>query len=109
MDIRDVQGRLELRLDELLARAGHIGADLLGLHSADAEDAAVEVQADEPLLGQSALLEQEIEQVRAALSRLQGGSYGVCISCGADIRPARLEAMPEATHCILCAAPRGKG
>lgn len=109
MDTLGIQSRLELRLEELLARAAHIGGDLLALHSADSEDAAVEAEADEPLLGQSALLEQEIAQVRAALSRLQGGNYGVCISCGADIRPARLEAMPEATHCILCAAPGGKG
>ena len=109
MDTLGIQSRLELRLEELLARAAHIGGDLLALHSADSEDAAVEAEADEPLLGQSALLEQEIAQVRAALSRLQCGNYGVCISCGADIRPARLEAMPEATHCILCAAPGGKG
>lgn len=109
MDTLGIQSRLELRLEELLARAAHIGGDLLALHSADSEEAAVEAEADEPLLGQSALLEQEIAQVRAALSRLQGGSYGVCISCGADIRPARLEAIPEATHCILCAAPGGKG
>lgn len=108
MDTLGIQSRLELRLEELLARAAHIGGDLLALHSADSEEAAVEAEADEPLLGQSALLEQEIAQVRAALSRLQGGSYGVCISCGADIRPARLEAIPEATHCILCAAPGGK-
>ncbi len=108
MGIRDVQGRLELRLDELLARAGHIGADLLGLHSADLDEAAVEVEADEALLGQSALLELEIAQVRGALSRLKSGDYGVCISCGAEIAPARLEAMPEAAQCLACADLRGK-
>jgi RNA polymerase-binding transcription factor DksA len=108
MGIHDVQGRLELRLEELLARAGHIGADLLGLHSADSDEAAVEAEADEALLGQSALLELEIAQVRGALSRLTCGDYGVCISCGEDIASARLEAAPEAAQCLACAELRGK-
>jgi len=108
MEIHDVQGRLELRLDEMLARAGHIGADLLGPHSADSDEAAVEVEAEEALLGQSALLELEIAQVRGALSRLESGDYGVCVSCGEDIAPARLEALPEAAQCLACAEPRGK-
>jgi RNA polymerase-binding transcription factor DksA len=109
MDILGVRRRLEIQLDELLARAGHIGADLLSPHSADSEEAAVEAESDEPLLGQSALLELEIAQVRAALSRLQDGNYGVCTSCGENIAPARLEAMPDAMQCIACAAPGMNG
>ena len=109
METLGIQSRLQLRLDELLARVGHIGADLLAPSSADAEEAAIEAEADEPLLGQSALLELEIGQVRAALARLESGEYGVCVVCGEDIAPARLEAIPEATHCIDCAAPGGKG
>ena len=93
----------------MLARVGHIGADLLAPSSADAEEAAIEAEADEPLLGQSALLELEIGQVRAALLRLQDGVYGACISCGEAIAPARLDAIPEAALCISCAAPVGKG
>jgi DnaK suppressor protein len=108
MDTHDAQGRLEQRLDELLARAGHIGADLLELHPADSDEAAVKAEADEALLGQSALLELEIAQVRGALSRLKSGDYGVCISCGADIAPARLEAIPEAAQCLAFAEVGGK-
>jgi RNA polymerase-binding transcription factor DksA len=109
METLGIQSRLQLRLDELLARVGHIGADLLAPYSADAEEAAIEAEADEPLLGQSALLELEIGQVRAALARLESGDYGVCVVCGEDIAPARLKAIPEAKHCIDCAAPGGKG
>lgn len=107
MDTLGIQSRLELRLEELLARAAHIGGDLLALHSADSEEAAVEAEADEALLGQSALLELEIARVRGALSRLETGDYGVCVSCGADIAPARLEALPEAAQCLACAELRG--
>jgi len=109
METLGIQTRLQLRLDELLARVGHIGADLLAPHSADSDEAAIQAESDEPLLGQSALLELEIGQVRAALLRLQDGVYGACISCGEAIAPARLDATPEAALCIACAAPVGKG
>ncbi|GGI79220.1 hypothetical protein GCM10007973_14800 [Polymorphobacter multimanifer] len=46
----------------------------------------------------------EAEQIRAALHRIDAGTYGTCDNCGADIAPARLEAQPEATRCINCAA-----
>jgi len=109
METLGIQTRLQLRLDELLARVGHIGADLLAPHFADSDEAAIQAESDEPLLGQSALLELEIGQVRAALLRLQDGVYGACISCGEAIAPARLDATPEAALCIACAAPVGKG
>ncbi len=103
MGLSDIRSRLAVRLDELLSRAGHIGADLSAPHSADSDEAATETEADEALLGQSALLDLEIAQVRAALALLQDGQYGTCITCGAEIAPARLEAIPEAAHCIACA------
>jgi Prokaryotic dksA/traR C4-type zinc finger len=39
-----------------------------------------------------------------ALRRIAEGTYGICAQCGADIDPKRLEALPIATRCILCAA-----
>jgi len=43
-----------------------------------------------------------LDQVRAALSRLEAGTYGTCSRCGAEIPPARLEAVPTASLCIQC-------
>ena len=43
-----------------------------------------------------------IEQVDAALGRLDAGTYGACVTCGQPIDPARLEALPAASHCIDC-------
>jgi len=45
----------------------------------------------------------EIQQIRAALNRIDAGSYGICDNCGADIAPARLDVQPDATRCINCA------
>jgi DnaK suppressor protein len=45
-----------------------------------------------------------IEQVDAALRRIDSGAYGICERCRLPIAPARLEAMPEATRCVQCAS-----
>jgi DnaK suppressor protein len=45
-------------------------------------------------------------EIRAALARLDAGTYGQCERCGADISPERLEARPVARLCIRCASQR---
>lgn len=44
----------------------------------------------------------EIDAVRAALDRLAGDTYGLCIDCGTEIERERLEADPAAPRCIDC-------
>jgi DnaK suppressor protein len=44
----------------------------------------------------------EIANVNAALKRIEEGSYGECMECGAHITEARLHAAPEAARCIHC-------
>ena len=41
-------------------------------------------------------------EVRAALARVEAGTYGTCSQCSAEIPARRLEAMPTATLCITC-------
>jgi RNA polymerase-binding transcription factor DksA len=43
------------------------------------------------------------ESVRQALSRAEGGTYGVCVRCGQEIHPDRLAVLPDAQLCIECA------
>jgi RNA polymerase-binding transcription factor DksA len=49
-------------------------------------------------------LREALDEVDAALERLDAGSYGVCEVCGKPIGTARLEAMPAARLCIIDAA-----
>lgn len=109
MGVDDARRVLEVRLNELRARAGHIGADLTTPQSQDSEDAAVEREADESLIGQERLIAQEIAEVQAALDRIAAGTFGDCTACGAAIAPARLAAMPEAALCISCASGAAHG
>jgi DnaK suppressor protein len=43
-----------------------------------------------------------LRNVRAALRRIEEGSYGVCLHCEEDISPKRLAAVPWAAFCIAC-------
>lgn len=44
-----------------------------------------------------------IEQIDKALARLDAGTYGRCLRCGAPIGGGRLAARPAAQTCIGCA------
>lgn len=43
-----------------------------------------------------------LQQIEAALVRLENGKFGFCVSCGKKIDEARLEAIPYAVMCIDC-------
>src|SRR5579872_5704334 len=43
-----------------------------------------------------------LRQVRAALARIDDGSFGTCMHCEQEISPKRLNAVPWAPFCIRC-------
>jgi DnaK suppressor protein len=45
---------------------------------------------------------QLLSMVRAALSRLEAGTYGMCVSCKEPIPKKRLAAVPWTPYCITC-------
>jgi DnaK suppressor protein len=50
-----------------------------------------------------------LEAIDAALQRIETGTYGKCVNCGAQIPEERLEAMPWATLCIECKRKEERG
>jgi DnaK suppressor protein len=44
----------------------------------------------------------QLRNARAALCRLQDGTFGVCQRCDEDIHPKRLAAVPWTSFCIKC-------
>ena len=97
-----VRAELQQRLSDLEARAGRIEAEMTVPLDADSEEQATETADDEALASEDEMVIREIATVRAAIGRFDAGHYGQCMSCGADIAPARLAAMPEATLCTDC-------
>ena len=45
---------------------------------------------------------QLIQKIDASLEKIDGGTYGTCVSCEEDIGMARLKARPVADLCIDC-------
>ena len=43
-----------------------------------------------------------LRNVRAALRRIDEGTFGVCVHCEEDISPKRLAAVPWTPYCIQC-------
>lgn len=66
---------------------GDVASDLV---DQDRENAMLEAADDQRM------------QIRAALGRLEDGSYGVCTDCGQPIGEARLSVRPEAARCVQC-------
>lgn len=104
MDLRHpMTEALRTRLAELESRAEHIEEDLRHPLEADSEEQAVDLADDEALASVSDVLRREIVETRAALARVEQGTYGYCDRCGGPIAARRLEALPTATRCISCA------
>lgn len=41
-------------------------------------------------------------EINAALERMDAGTFGRCLGCGATISKARLNAIPYAAYCLKC-------
>lgn len=61
---------------------------------------------DPVLSARSESLQRTVEDIAAALARMDAGTYGICSSCGGAIPQERLELRPFATRCVACAAGR---
>jgi DnaK suppressor protein len=49
---------------------------------------------------------RQLEEIDAALRRLDGQSYGICQQCGGRIGGERLEVLPATRTWVRCAARR---
>lgn len=43
-----------------------------------------------------------LKKIKAALKRIEDGSFGVCDDCGEDIEVLRLQARPTTELCVSC-------
>jgi len=98
------KAQLETRLSELDESLHEIEHTLDEQPPKDVEDRATEREADEVLEGLGQMGLREIEMIRAALGRIEDGSYGACAKCGEDIAEERLDLLPHTPLCKNCAA-----
>jgi DnaK suppressor protein len=91
--LRSLESKIGSRLGELVDQRDAL-ADTTDVASEESDrDMTLRVHDHERRL---------IDEIRAALRRIDEGDYGVCQSCGDDIGEKRLLARPVATYCIDC-------
>lgn len=98
-DTKSVQERLSRQAEELRSRIDTI-------QKAERTETA-EGQTDAAHMWENADLRAdeldeavgELRDIDAALSRLDEGTYGVCVTCGKPISEERLELLPTTTIC----------
>jgi len=103
--IEQFKKRLETRQQELrrmVSRTQQDGRSADEDTAQDIADRAASSYTKEFLFHQSNNDRQLLQMVEGALSRIREGTFGECISCGKEINPKRLEAVPWTRHCIEC-------
>ncbi len=68
----------------------------------DIGDMSANTYSRDVLLNLSENQRQKIRDIDAALDRLAQGEYGVCVRCGEEIAPRRMEVRPFSRYCIDC-------
>jgi RNA polymerase-binding transcription factor len=68
----------------------------------DPADAGANLSESERSEAILALARVQRTEVLEALRRIELGTYGTCVDCGAPVPEGRLEARPEAARCVKC-------
>ncbi len=109
VDLAILRTELETERDGLIRRLNELGFDMsggaanIGADEGFADSGSVAAEKGE-LLALSRTVRDRLENVVAALSRIDTGTYGKCRVCGDDISTERLEFLPSATLCVTDAA-----
>ena len=74
-------------------------AGSVGNHFADDGSS---VQESERLATMSGDMQEMLNQIDAALERIDDGTFGTCQRCGKQINPERIESFPYVAYCIEC-------
>lgn len=69
-------------------------------------DAAAATAERSEVLGIIDNLHDLLEDVDAALEKIQAGTYGTCEDCGEEISSARMEFRPTSRYCVACKTKR---
>ncbi len=97
--------RFKQILEEKQAELAKVLRNREGIAIEKAADALDEVQfaAERELAIRNLDRESQLfRQVRAALRRMDEGTFGICVHCDEEISPKRLQAVPWAAYCLKC-------
>ena len=91
---------LEASLSSHIRREMDAGREQLIDTAADAGDESVADESESEDFTQAESDSTVLQQVQAALRRIESGTYGQCLIDGGPIDPKRLDAVPWAPYCV---------
>lgn len=106
--VLDPHHRLTSERDRLIRQLADMGATEQGDLRQDVDfdegfaDAAAATAERTEMIGLVESLKRMVDEIDAALARVEEGAYGTCVVCGREIGAARLEHRPESIHCVEC-------
>jgi RNA polymerase-binding protein DksA len=71
----------------------------------EVQDRGDEANTDQWREANAAMIDHHVDEIsfiQAALSRVDSGTYGLCVDCGETIGFQRLQAYPSANRCLAC-------
>ena len=110
IDLTLYREKLEALLTNLVGDMTHMEDDSLKDHAktisipTDKEELGSDNAEQELTLTLLGSDEDILDQVEAAIHRIEDGGYGQCEKCGEEIPKSRLDAIPYAADCVQCAA-----
>jgi len=105
----EVRKKLETEQKETLEEISHLREALKNEVDSDPDEGDPDLSEREKLLALLRTLEEKNESLSHALRLMDEGTYGICETCGRQINPARLEALPYTAFCLECKALMEKG
>ena len=105
IDVESMRQKLESHRRESLQTLAQLGRETRSPEPDDTQDSADLSTANaskELLFERSSQRRTMLRLIEAALQRIADGSFGVCVSCGDEIRPRRLQALPWTQFCLRC-------
>ena len=112
LDATEMRRRLMDRRSVLLRRWHEDERDeseLLSEHPSEREELAMDQTLATAVHAQREVDLRSLEQIAAAILRLDSDTYGTCVDCGEQIVAERLRARPETPCCTRCAEAREAG
>ncbi|MFH1367813.1 MAG: TraR/DksA family transcriptional regulator [Elusimicrobiota bacterium] len=100
---------LEKREDLLKVVKSKKENDLIEVEIGDEIDTASATSEKELLFEQTDNEKIILDAIESALRRIEIGKFGMCESCGLDIKEGRLKAIPWVRYCIECQNKVEKG
>ena len=111
-DNEKIRKRLLLKREELLqdlVKNREVSEETIDESAQDMADRATSAYTKEFAYSLSESDRKVLLLIDEALERLDAGTYGICVHCGAPCQEKRLDAVPWARHCLDCQELQDKG